>query len=123
MRRLTAVLAAVVLCSGCSTIQEAGAILSATEACDEAAKVADELLTKIPSLTGDPPALDKALDAAADRLKNLGVESGNATLNDALGSLARSYQEIEVTDPAAAVQKVRSETTASLQVVTRACAF
>ncbi|MFD9940974.1 hypothetical protein ACFWYW_45155 [Nonomuraea sp. NPDC059023] len=121
MRRLPAVLLAVVLASGCGTIQEAGAILNATEACDEATKVADDLLSKIPGLAGNPPELDKAVDAAAERLKNIGVKSGNATLSDALGALANSYQETEVTDVPAAIQKIRSETTRSLQVITRAC--
>lgn len=117
-------LSAIVLTSGCGTIQEAGGILNRSEACSEATEIADGLLSKMPHLVSDPAQLEKALNEAAAQLEKAGVKSGDTTLNEALGGLARAYKAIVAnveSSATAAAEKVRSDTTSYFQVINRAC--
>ncbi|MFI6499475.1 hypothetical protein [Nonomuraea typhae] len=112
--------ALIALTAGCGTIQDAGTIINMTEACSSATKIANDLLAKLPTLAGDPPQLDKALDDAAAQLEQAGLRSGDTTLNGALTALADAYKEIDA-DAADSAQKVRASTTSSLQVISTAC--
>ncbi|WP_157254461.1 hypothetical protein [Nonomuraea typhae] len=106
--------------AGCGTIQDAGTIINMTEACSSATKIANELLTKLPALAGDPPGLDKALGDAAAQLEQAGLRSGDTTLNEALTGLADVYKGIDG-GAADSAQKVRAATTGHLQVINAAC--
>ncbi|GII94100.1 hypothetical protein [Sinosporangium siamense] len=72
----------------------------------------------MPQLTGEPA--KKQLDEAAARLQEIGLKSGDSTLNEILSGLASTYKSPEATDKAAA-EKLRASTISSFQVLSRAC--
>ncbi|GAA0925950.1 hypothetical protein [Nonomuraea longicatena] len=124
MRSLSAALCAVLLATGCGTIQEAGNLLDRAEACAKATEIADGLVSRLPTLTGDPAAMRKALDEAAGRLRTIGVESGDPGFDDVLGGLAETYKSAVVTDAASAAsaaEQVRAGTATQLRVISRSC--
>lgn len=109
--------AAVVLVTGCSSLDKA-------QGCIEANKVISDTAAKVGSLVNDPEAMEKALKDGAAKLEDVADKAGNTTLNEALQNLADSIGKLDVNnaaDAAQAAQKVATDAAQALRTVAEEC--
>ncbi|MEO3812810.1 hypothetical protein ABGB17_27735 [Sphaerisporangium sp. B11E5] len=109
--------AAVILVSGCSTLDKA-------QACIEANKVITDTAAKVSSLVNDPEAMEKALNDGAAKMNDVAEKAGNTTLNQALQNLADSLNKLDVNsaaEAAQAAQKVATDTAQALRAIAEEC--
>ncbi|GAA1273479.1 hypothetical protein GCM10009677_28350 [Sphaerisporangium rubeum] len=109
--------AAVVLVTGCSSLDKA-------QGCIEANKVISDTAAKVGSLVNDPEAMEKALRDGATKLEDVADKAGNTTLNEALQKLADSIGKLDVNnaaDAAQAAQKVATDAAQALRTVAEEC--
>jgi hypothetical protein len=112
-----AAVAAVVLTTGCSTLDKA-------QGCIEANKVISETAAKVSGLVNDPEAMEQALKDGASKLNDVADKAGNTTLTEALENLAGSLNKLDVTSAADAAQvaeRVATDTAQALRTVAEEC--
>ncbi|GII68456.1 hypothetical protein Sme01_09320 [Sphaerisporangium melleum] len=105
------------LTTGCSTVDKA-------QACIEANRVITETASKVAGLVNDPKAMEKALEDGSAKLQDVADKAGNTTLNDALGDLAKRFEDFNVKDANDAVdaaQKVAGDAAKTVETVAREC--
>ncbi|MGN9844659.1 hypothetical protein ACTMTI_41685 [Nonomuraea sp. H19] len=116
-----AIFALAVFAAGCG---EVNSTIDKAQACLEAPKIVTELGTQVTKLTGDPQAMDKALDDAAAKLNDVADKAANTTIKEASDDLAKTLSGISVTNANEALdaaQKVATDSAAYVEKVTKAC--
>ncbi|PZG39951.1 hypothetical protein C1I98_22940 [Spongiactinospora gelatinilytica] len=116
--------AVAVLLTGCGELQEVSGTVDKAQACLEATKIAGEITSKAVSLANNPQELEKALNDAATKLEDGAAKAGDTTLREAMEGLAKSYQNLDISDVNSAVdaaQRAAADTAKYLGDITQAC--
>ncbi|GII78724.1 hypothetical protein Sru01_37060 [Sphaerisporangium rufum] len=103
--------------TGCSTADKA-------QACIEANNAISETGTKITQTLDDPKALEKALNDGAAKLKDVGKEVGDTSLNEALTKLANGWESLDVKNAEDAVkagQQAAQDMTEAVTAIAKEC--
>ncbi|GHH64302.1 hypothetical protein GCM10017673_06710 [Streptosporangium violaceochromogenes] len=117
-------LAAAVLVTGCSEIQQVSDGVDKAQQCLKAAAVVTDTVQKITKLTDDPAAMEKALNDGAAKLGDVADKAANTTLKEAADGVAKNLRDLNVTDADSAVdatQKLATDSVRWVKQLTDAC--
>src|SRR6478609_3378970 len=96
-------LAAVLITTGCSEIQQVSEGVDKAQQCLQAAAIVTDTVQKITPLIEDPAAMEKALNDGAAKLGDLADKAANTTLKEAADGVAKDLEGLNVTDANSAV--------------------
>ncbi|MEV7006409.1 hypothetical protein [Streptosporangium sp. NPDC051022] len=117
-------LAAVLVTTGCSELQQVSDGVDKAQQCLQAAGIVTDTVKKITGLADDPAAMEKALNDGAAKLGDLADKASNTTLKQAADDIAGTLQDLNVTDANSAIdalQKAGNESVKWVQQLTDAC--
>lgn len=127
-RRIPAIaasgLAAVLLLTGCSELQQVSDGVDKAQQCVQAAGIVTDTVKKLTTLADDPAAVEKALNDGATKLGDLADKASNTTLKQAADDVSERLNNFNVNDAQSAVdavQKAGSESVAWIRQLTEAC--
>ncbi|MEV4094979.1 hypothetical protein [Streptosporangium saharense] len=127
-RRIPAIaasgLAAVLLLTGCSELQQVSDGVDKAQQCVQAAGIVTDTVKKLTTLADDPAAVEKALNDGATKLGDLADKASNTTLKQAADDVSERLKNLDVNDAQSAVdavQKAGSESVAWIRQLTEAC--
>ncbi|WP_169949522.1 hypothetical protein [Microbispora sp. H11081] len=109
--------AAVLLASGCATVDKA-------QSCAEATQLISRTVSEIGKAVSDPATMQRKIEEGATGLEDMANKAADTTLRDALQGLADSLQKLNVDDANAAVdaaQKVATDGATYLRQAGEAC--
>ncbi|GAA2895473.1 hypothetical protein GCM10010517_60230 [Streptosporangium fragile] len=119
-----AALAAALLTTGCSEIQEVSQGIDQAQQCVEAAGIVTETVSKVSGLLNDPAAMEKALNDGAAKLGDLADKAADTSLREAAEGVSNTLEGFSVTDANSAVdtaQKVATDSVKWVEQLTNAC--
>ncbi|MDP9866814.1 MULTISPECIES: hypothetical protein [Streptosporangium] len=117
-------LAAVLITTGCSELQQVSEGVDKAQQCLQAAGIVTETVQKITGLMDDPAAMEKALNDGAAKLGDLADKAANTTLKEAADGVAKDLEGLNVTsanDAIDAGQKVATDSVKWVERLTGAC--
>ncbi|MEV8633570.1 hypothetical protein AB0395_18110 [Streptosporangium sp. NPDC051023] len=117
-------LAAVLITTGCSEIQQVSDGVDKAQQCLQATGIVTDTVKKIAGLADDPDAMEKALNDGAAKLGDLADKASNTTLKEAADGVASSLEKLNVTDANSAVdaaQQVATDSVNWIKQLTAAC--
>ncbi|WP_433240197.1 hypothetical protein ACQPYK_34040 [Streptosporangium sp. CA-135522] len=117
-------LAAVLITTGCSEIQQVSEGVDKAQQCLQAAGIVTDTVQKITGLMDDPAAMEKALNDGAAKLGDLADKAANTTLKEAADSVAKDLEKLNVSNANEAVdagQKVATDSVKWVERLTGAC--
>ncbi|MGV9774231.1 hypothetical protein [Streptosporangium sp. NPDC003464] len=117
-------LAAVLITTGCSELQQVSEGVDKAQQCLQAAGIVTETVQKITGLMDDPAAMEKALNDGAAKLGDLADKAANTTLKEAADGVAKDLEGLNVTsanDAIDAGQKVATDSVKWVEQLTGAC--
>ncbi|MFF0576288.1 hypothetical protein [Streptosporangium saharense] len=127
-RRIPAIaasgLAAVLLLTGCSELQQVSDGVDKAQQCVQAAGIVTDTVKKLTTLADDPAAVEKALNDGATKLGDLADKASNTTLKQAADDVSERLKNFDVNDAHSAVdavQKAGTESVAWIRQLTEAC--
>ncbi|MFC4057008.1 hypothetical protein ACFOWE_01795 [Planomonospora corallina] len=121
---LAAALAAAILTTGCSELQEVSDGIDKAQQCIEAAGVVTETMSKVASTIQDPAAMEQALNDGAAKLGDLADKAANTSLKEAADGVAGTLEGFNVqnaNDAVDAAQKVAADGVKWVEQLTNAC--
>ena len=83
------VLAAVLVTTGCSELQEVSQGIDKAQECVQATGIVTETVAKVSGLLNDPAAMEKALNDGAAKLGDLADKAANTTLKEAAEGVSK----------------------------------
>ncbi|GAB2455727.1 hypothetical protein GCM10027187_25020 [Streptosporangium sandarakinum] len=119
-----AALAAVLVTTGCSELQEVSQGVDKAQQCLQATGIVTDTVRKVSGLTDDPAALEKALNDGAAKLGDLADQAANTTLKEAADGVAADLRKVNVTDVNSAVdaaQKTAADSARWVEQLSSAC--
>lgn len=117
-------LAAFLITTGCSEIQQVSQGVDNAQQCLQAAGVVTETVAKIGGLLDDPTAMEKALNDGATKLGDVADKASNTTLKEAADGISKDLEGFNVTDANSALdagQKVAADSVQWVESLTGAC--
>ncbi|MEU4405122.1 hypothetical protein AB0F88_11390 [Streptosporangium sp. NPDC023963] len=117
-------LAAVLVTTGCSELQEVSQGIDKAQQCVQAAGIVTETAAKVSGLLNDPAAMEKALNEGGAKLGDLADTAANTSLKEAAEGVSGTLEGFNVTDANSAVdaaQKVATDSVQWVQQLTNAC--
>ncbi|MFF4990050.1 hypothetical protein ACFY19_22925 [Streptosporangium saharense] len=127
-RRIPAIaasgLAAALLLTGCSELQQVSDGVDKAQQCVQAAGIVTDTVKKLTTLADDPAAVEKALNDGATKLGDLADKASNTTLKQAADDVSERLKNFDVNDAQSAVdavQKAGTESVAWIRQLTEAC--
>ncbi|MGJ6964085.1 hypothetical protein ACSDR0_19430 [Streptosporangium sp. G11] len=117
-------LAAALITTGCSEIQEVSQGIDKAQQCVQAAGIVTETAAKVSGLLNDPAAMEKALNEGGAKLGDLADKAANTSLKEAAEGVSGTLEGFNVTDANGAVdaaQKVATDSVQWVQQLTNAC--
>jgi hypothetical protein len=117
-------LAAVLITTGCSEIQEVSQGIDKAQQCVQAAGIVTETATKVGGLIDNPAEMEKALNDGASKLGTLADEAANTTLKEAAEGVSKDLEGLNATsanDAVDAAQKVATDSVKWVEQLTGAC--
>ncbi|GAA3447962.1 hypothetical protein [Planomonospora venezuelensis] len=118
-------LAAALLTTGCSEIQQVSEGVDKAQQCLQAAGIVTETMSKVAGLINDPAAMEKALNDGAAQLGDLADKAANTSLKEAADGVAASLEGFNVNNANEAVdaaQKIATDGVKWVEELTGACA-
>ncbi|GAA3024279.1 hypothetical protein [Streptosporangium longisporum] len=116
--------AAALLVTGCSEIQQVSQGIDKAQQCVQAAGIVTETASKVSGLLNDPAGMEKALNDGGAKLGDLADKAANTSLKEAADGVSNTLQGFNVTDANSAVdaaQKVATDSVGWVQQLTNAC--
>ncbi|MFI6511277.1 hypothetical protein ACIBCT_27025 [Streptosporangium sp. NPDC050855] len=116
--------AAALLVTGCSEIQQVSQGIDKAQQCVQAAGIVTETASKVSGLLNDPAGMEKALNDGGAKLGDLADKASNTSLKEAADGVSNTLQGFNVTDANSAVdaaQKVATDSVGWVQQLTNAC--
>ncbi|MER6828739.1 hypothetical protein ABT352_22350 [Streptosporangium sp. NPDC000563] len=117
-------LAAVLVTTGCSELQEVSQGIDKAQECVQATGIVTETVSKVSGLLNDPAAMEQALNEGGAKLGDLADKAANTSLKEAAEGVSKTLEGINVTDANSAVdaaQKVATDSARWVQQLTEAC--
>ncbi|GIH92611.1 hypothetical protein ACFFMN_33030 [Planobispora siamensis] len=117
-------LAAALLTTGCSELQQVSEGVDKAQQCIQAAGIVTETVSKVGGLINDPAAMEQALNDGAAKLGDLADKAANTSLKEAADSVSNSLDSLNVNSANEAVdaaQKVASDSAQWVNELTNAC--
>ncbi|MEU4533891.1 hypothetical protein AB0G15_03390 [Streptosporangium sp. NPDC023825] len=117
-------LAAVLVTTGCSELQEVSQGIDKAQQCVQAAGIVTETAAKVSGLINDPAAMEKALNEGGAKLGDLADKAANTSLKEAAEGVSGTLEGFNVTNANSAVdtaQKVATDSVQWVQQLTNAC--
>ncbi|GIH79584.1 hypothetical protein [Planobispora longispora] len=117
-------LAAALLATGCSELQEVSQGIDKAQECVQAAGIVTETAAKVAGLINNPAEMEKALNDGAARLGELADKAANTSLKEAADGVSSTLEGFNVNNANEAVdaaQKVAADSTQWVQEITNAC--
>ncbi|MFF5207492.1 hypothetical protein [Streptosporangium sp. NPDC000396] len=118
------ILAAVLITTGCSELQQVSDSVDKAQQCLQAAAIVTDTVQKITGLADDPAAMEKALNDGAAKLGDLADKAANTTLKEAADGVAKDLERLNVTDANSAIdalQKAGTDSVKWAEKLTSAC--
>ncbi|WP_030923408.1 hypothetical protein [Streptosporangium amethystogenes] len=117
-------LAAVLITTGCSEIQEVSQGIDKAQQCVQAAGIVTETVSKVSGLLDDPAAMEQALKDGGAKLGDLADKAANTSLKEAADSVSNTLEGFNVPDANSAIdtaQKVATDSVRWVEQLTGAC--
>ncbi|MBG0817294.1 hypothetical protein [Planomonospora sp. ID82291] len=117
-------LAAALLTTGCSEIQQVSEGVDRAQQCIQAAGIVTDTMAKVTGLLNDPAGMEKALNDGAAKLGDVADKAANTSLKEAADGVAGSLEAINVqnaNDAVDAAQKVAADGVKWAEQLTNAC--
>ncbi|GAA0855215.1 hypothetical protein ACFQVD_02390 [Streptosporangium amethystogenes subsp. fukuiense] len=117
-------LAAVLITTGCSEIQEVSQGIDKAQQCVQAAGIVTETVSKVSGLLNDPAAMEQALKDGGAKLGDLADKAANTSLKEAADSVSNTLEGFNVPDANSAIdtaQKVATDSVRWVEQLTNAC--
>ncbi|MFI6457257.1 hypothetical protein ACIBF6_37585 [Streptosporangium amethystogenes] len=117
-------LAAVLITTGCSEIQEVSQGIDKAQQCVQAAGIVTETVSKVSGLLNDPAAMEQALKDGGAKLGDLADKAANTSLKEAADSVSNTLEGFNVPDANSAIdtaQKVATDSVQWVEQLTGAC--
>ncbi|WP_440064096.1 hypothetical protein [Streptosporangium sp. OZ121] len=117
-------LAAALITTGCSELQEVSQGIDKAQQCVQAAGIVTETAAKVSGLLDDPAAMEQALNEGGAKLGDLADKAANTSLKEAAEGVSGTLEGFDVTDANSAVdaaQKVATDSVQWVQQLTNAC--
>ena len=92
------VLAAFLVTTGCSEIQDVSQGIDKAQQCVQATGIVTETAAKVAGLVNDPAAMEKALNDGAAKLGTLADEAANTTLKEAAEGVSKDLEGLNATE-------------------------
>ncbi|WP_433361720.1 hypothetical protein [Streptosporangium sp. CA-115845] len=117
-------LAAALITTGCSEIQEVSQGIDKAQQCVQAAGIVTETVSKVSGLLNDPAAMEQALKDGGAKLGDLADKAANTSLKEAADSVSNTLEGFNVPDANSAIdtaQKVATDSVRWVEQLTNAC--
>jgi hypothetical protein len=117
-------LAAALLTTGCSEIQQVSEGVDRAQQCIQAAGIVTDTMAKVAGLLNDPAGMEQALNDGAAKLGDVADKAANTSLKEAADGVAGSLEAINVqnaNDAVDAAQKVAADGVKWAEQLTSAC--
>src|SRR5689334_11105325 len=117
-------LAAVLITTGCSEIQEVSQGIDKAQQCVQAAGIVTETVSKVSGLLNDPAAMEQALKDGGAKLGELADKAANTSLKEAADGVSNTLEGFNVPDANSAIdtaQKVATDSVRWVEQLTNAC--
>ncbi|MER5622108.1 hypothetical protein [Streptosporangium sp. NPDC002544] len=117
-------LAAALITTGCSEIQEVSQGIDKAQQCVQAAGIVTETVSKVSGLLNDPAAMEQALKDGGTKLGDLADKAANTSLKEAADSVSNTLEGFNVPDANSAIdtaQKVATDSVRWVEQLTGAC--
>ncbi|GGS85683.1 hypothetical protein GCM10010156_50320 [Planobispora rosea] len=117
-------LAAALLATGCSELQEVSQGIDKAQECVQAAGIVTETAAKVAGLVNNPAEMEQALNDGATRLGELADKAANTSLKEAADGVSSTLEGFNVNNANEAVdaaQKVATDSAQWVQQLTNAC--
>ncbi|MEV6859397.1 hypothetical protein AB0M44_00120 [Streptosporangium subroseum] len=118
------VLAAFLVITGCSEIQDVSQGIDKAQQCVQATGIVTETAAKVAGLVNDPAEMEKALNDGAAKLGTLADEAANTTLKEAAEGVSKDLEGLNATNANNAVdaaQKVATDSVKWVEQLAGAC--
>lgn len=117
-------LAAALIITGCSEIQEVSQGIDKAQDCVRAAGIVTETVSKVSGLLDDPASMEQALKDGGAKLGDLADSAANTSLKEAADGVSSTLEGFNVPDANSAVdtaQKVATDSVRWVEQLTGAC--